>query len=99
VADLLPEFLAGRVSAADEEMVRRHLDGCAGCRERANAVSLLQQTPVPVPDPDRWAGFVAGVMGAAAERRRSRVTRRAWLAVATLAVIALAVVLWATLGA
>ena len=54
MADLIPEFLAGRVSEDDDQLIRRHLAECTECRKRANAVSLLQQTPVPVPDPDRW---------------------------------------------
>ena len=52
ISDILPEFLAGRVSADDDRRIRQHLKTCAECRSRANAVSLLQQTPVPQPDPD-----------------------------------------------
>jgi predicted anti-sigma-YlaC factor YlaD len=62
VGDLIPEFLAGRVSEADDLLVRRHLESCAECRKRANAVSLLQQTPIPRPDPDRWNHFVTEVV-------------------------------------
>jgi predicted anti-sigma-YlaC factor YlaD len=38
IGDLIPEFLAGRVSEADDRQVRRHLESCAECRNRANAV-------------------------------------------------------------
>lgn len=62
IGDLIPEFLAGRVSEADDRQVRRHLESCAECRNRANAVSLLQQTPIPRPDPDRWDHFVTEVV-------------------------------------
>ena len=53
VGELIPQFLAGRLDADDERRVREHLEGCVDCRQRANAVSLLQQTPVPIPDPDK----------------------------------------------
>ena len=56
VIDVIPEFLAGRLTEAERERVRAHLASCSECRDRANAVSLLQQTPVPVPDPGRWEG-------------------------------------------
>ncbi|NIN72552.1 MAG: hypothetical protein GTO46_11665 [Gemmatimonadetes bacterium] len=62
VGDLIPEFLAGRVSEVDDREVRGHLESCAECRNRANAVSLLQQTPIPRPDPDRWDHFVTEVV-------------------------------------
>ncbi|NIR45068.1 MAG: zf-HC2 domain-containing protein [Gemmatimonadetes bacterium] len=74
IADQLPEFLAGRVSEADDERIRKHLEVCADCRKRANAVSLLQQTPIPRPDPDRWDGFVDGVVHRADRRHRKERT-------------------------
>ena len=70
IADLLPEFLAGRLSEEDDQRVREHLASCADCRNRANAVSLLQQTPIPAPNPDRWDGFVKGVVEAADRKHR-----------------------------
>jgi len=70
IAELLPEHLAGRLTPSEEIAVRAHLEGCADCRRRASAVSLLQQTPVPTPDPDRWDHFVEGVVEAADRRRR-----------------------------
>jgi hypothetical protein len=76
VAEMIPEFLAGRVSEADDKVVRAHLESCVECRNRANAVSLLQQTPIPMPDPDRWDHFVEGVVDATAEGRRPSVWRR-----------------------
>ena len=78
ISDLLPEFLAGRLSENDDRRVRRHLETCAECRKRANAVSVLQQTPVPVPDPERWDGFVDGVLDATEGRKRFRLGVRAW---------------------
>ena len=100
IGDLIPEFLAGRVSEEDDRRVREHLAGCADCRQRANAVSLLQQTPLPQPDPDRWKGFVEGVVDAAdrgeASRRRRRLAR--WALVVLVGAIAL-VLLWTRLSA
>ena len=75
VVDALPEFLAGRLSEAESERVEEHLETCGDCRIKANAVSLLQQTPVPSPDPDRWDGFVEGVV---TETGRNRLWRRRW---------------------
>jgi predicted anti-sigma-YlaC factor YlaD len=94
IGDLLPEFMAGRVSPADEQRIRAHLEGCAGCRARANAVSLLQHTPVPVPDPDRWECFVSGVVDAAERRRKLVGPRRIWTLVAIIVALAVAVFLW-----
>jgi predicted anti-sigma-YlaC factor YlaD len=92
VGELLPEFLAGRLPADDERLVREHIEVCAECRNRANAVSLLQQTPIPAPDPGRWDHFVEGVVDAAERKRGSR--RRAVVIAAVLAVAALLVFAW-----
>ncbi len=80
VSEWLPEFLAGRTSEADSERVRAHLEGCAECRTRANAVSLLQQTPVPAPDPDRWDDFVEGVVDETGKRKTPKAVR--WISAA-----------------
>lgn len=98
IGDLIPEFLAGRVSEDDDRRVREHLAGCADCRQRANAVSLLQQTPLPQPDPDRWKGFVEGVVDAA-DRRGPGGRRLAWWAIAILAAAIVFVLLWTRLSA
>lgn len=94
IGDLLPEFMAGRVSPADDQRIRAHLKQCAECRQRANAVSLLQHTPVPVPDPDRWEYFVKGVVDAAERRRKLGTPRRIWTVVAIIVAIAVAIFLW-----
>ena len=88
IADLLPEFLAGRVSESDDERVRKHLETCVDCRNRANAVSLLQQTPIPQPDPERWSGFVAEVVDEHERRHKSHTVLRIALAVTSVIVIA-----------
>ena len=98
VGELIPQFLAGRLSAAEEERVRAHIAACADCRQRANAVSLLQQTPVPVPDPDRWDHFVDGVVDATEQRKRTTVRRRAWSLVAVLVAAAVVVISWVRLA-
>jgi predicted anti-sigma-YlaC factor YlaD len=95
IADLLPEFLAGRVSGEDDRRVRQHLEGCVECRKRANAVSLLQQTPVPRPDPDRWDFFVKDVVEETEHQSRwAPVPGRLWVVAGVLAVIAIAVFLF-----
>ena len=98
MADLIPEFLAGRVSEDDDQLVRRHLAECTECRKRANAVSLLQQTPVPVPDPDRWDYFVKGVVEETERRGRLALPRRVWGIAAVLVAVAAAIFLWMILA-
>ena len=98
ISDTLPEFLAGRVSAEDDARIRKHLERCADCRNRANAVSLLQQTPVPVPDPEKWGMFVQGVVAATEQRPGTSLRSRAFVAAAAVVVIAGGVYLWAYLG-
>ncbi len=94
IEEVLPEFLAGRLAAEDDERIRRHLDGCEECRKRANAVSLLQQTPIPRPDPGRWDDFVADVVDGTGRRKLARRRRRSWmLATGAVAVLAAALVL------
>lgn len=88
ICELLPEYTAGRISPRERAAVVAHLESCAECRDRAAAVKLLQQTPVPIPDPERWDGFVEDVVEAAA---RSRGSRRGWAwGVAAAAVLAVA---------
>jgi predicted anti-sigma-YlaC factor YlaD len=95
VGDLIPEFLAGRVSEADDRQVRRHLESCAECRNRANAVSLLQQTPIPRPDPDRWDHFVTEVVEETEHHPRwPPAPGVLWYVLAALGVIAIAVFLF-----
>jgi predicted anti-sigma-YlaC factor YlaD len=98
VADLLPEFLAGRVSDADDRLVRQHVERCGECRNRANAVSLLQQTPVPAPDPDRWNVFVNGVMEATERKSGGSTGARRWYLAAGLVAMVLLAVWWVRPG-
>jgi predicted anti-sigma-YlaC factor YlaD len=92
IADQLPEFLAGRLPEEDELRVRQHLEGCGECRNRANAVSLLQQTPIPQPDPNRWDGFVGGVV--AEHDRRHRQGRALRIGLVVVVVIAAAALIY-----
>ena len=95
IGDLIPEFLAGRVSEADDRRVRRHLESCAECRSRANAVSLLQQTPIPRPDPDRWDHFVTEVVEETEHPRRwAWAPRGLWVVVGAIALTVIAVFLF-----
>lgn len=98
VGELIPQFLSGRLSADGEARVRAHIASCADCRQRANAVSLLQQTPVPVPDPDRWDHFVDEIVDATQTRGRTGPRRRAWRWLAVLAAAAVIVLSWVRLG-
>lgn len=91
ISDLLPEFLAGRLTTGDDRRVRTHLEACPECRRRANAVSVLQQTPVPTPDPERWDGFVDGVLDATERRRGFNLRGRAWWVAGGLVAAALAI--------
>ena len=94
VSELLPEYLAGRLTDEGTARVRVHLEDCAECADRARAVGLLQETPVPVPDPRRWGRFVEGVVEAAERRHRRRRLRR-WIPVlAVAALVAAALWLW-----
>jgi hypothetical protein len=61
-------------------------------------VSLLQQTPVPVPDPDRWDQFVGDIVDATEARQRTGARRRAGRLVAVLAVAAVIVLSWVRFG-
>lgn len=97
ISDILPEFLAGRVSEDDDRRIRAHLETCTECRSRANAVSLLQQTPVPQPDPDRWDHFVDGVVEQADHQNRWLNKRAIWILAAALAAATIAVLMLATL--
>lgn len=87
VGEVLPEYLAGRLPTEEEDRVRRHLKGCEECRERARTVGLLQQTPVPSPDPERWDRFVDGVVEATGRRRWPALVRWLWIPVAAAAAI------------
>ncbi len=99
VGEVLPDFLAGRVSAEDHERVRAHLAECADCRNRSSAVSLLQQTPVPRPDPDRWDHFVQGVVEAASQERQTRLPRFVWgAAAAALILVGAGLLTWGQFG-
>lgn len=94
VSELLPEFLAGRLTDEAAARVRDHLEVCPECADRANAVGLLQETPVPAPDPQRWGRFVEGVVEVAERRRRRRRLRRWVPALLLAAAVLVALLLW-----
>jgi anti-sigma factor RsiW len=94
VGELIPQFLSGRLSADEEETVRAHIATCAECRQRANAVSLLQQTPVPVPDQDRWDHFVDEIVEATQTEGGAGARRRAGRWLVALAAAAVVVLSW-----
>lgn len=94
VIDVIPEFLAGRLTEAERERVRAHLASCGECRDRANAVSLLQQTPVPVPDPGRWEGFVAGVVEQTKHKKKRGIPSWLSAAAAVLVIVVVGTLYW-----
>ena len=97
VSEVLPEYLAGRLADPAAARVRAHLETCPECADRAQAVSLLQETPVPAPDPRRWGRFVEGVVEAAERRHRRRRLRRWIPALLLTAAVLAALLLWAGL--
>lgn len=100
VRDLLPDYAAGRLTAADREHVARHLAGCAACVAELSLVhsvarALAVAPPVDVsrivgalPAPPRRAA--PGVVSIESRRRVAPV--RAWTSPRRVAAIAAAVV-------
>ena len=78
VLRLLPWHVTGTLDAADEELVGRHLAGCATCRAelaRERALATAVHTAEPRAG-DRWAGMSA-LLDRAEPRSRQRA--RAWV--------------------
>lgn len=50
VLDRLPDRAAGRLSAGDEAVVDRHLEGCGECRESLTTLTLLVSSRPAVPE-------------------------------------------------
>ena len=75
---LLPEFVAGRLSSAESDRVRRHLDGCSECRlelrawQQTSAAARVHYGPGSVTVPERLADLVVGRVADEAAARRSR---------------------------
>jgi hypothetical protein len=75
---LLPEFVAGRLSAVESDRVRRHLDGCSDCRlelrawQETSAAARERYGPAAVAVPERLAELVVGRVAEEAAARRSR---------------------------
>ena len=57
--NILDLFADGRLPAAQEARVARHLAGCAGCREQADALKPLAFT---APAPEAPAGLADAIM-------------------------------------
>ena len=76
--ELLVEYAAGTLGAADRTRVEEHLAGCAGCRaDLAGWVSLAQaaRTPAAPPGPELVRGVL---MRSALAEPESLNRRRAW---------------------
>jgi len=98
VRDLLPEYAAGRLGAAEHERVERHLTGCAECADelsliRAAARALGAAPAVDVarivaalPAPAR--STTPGIVPIESRRRAPAANRPAWSATRRVAAIA-----------
>ena len=71
IAELIPEFALGILDANEEEMVRRHLESCAACRDElasyesvVDALSLA--TPMVDPPPNLRSQLLERVEGLSA---------------------------------
>lgn len=76
--DLLPEFVAGRLSPTELDRVRRHLDGCSECRlelrawQKTSSAVRQRYEPAAVAVPEHLAALVAGRVADEAAARKSR---------------------------
>jgi predicted anti-sigma-YlaC factor YlaD len=86
VRDAIPDFVTGRLTAADSASVQSHLDGCDECRAEAELVGLLFAARPTVP-----AGLIES-LETQARIRRPAATRPWWgLAAAAVAAVALGI--------
>jgi anti-sigma-K factor RskA len=110
--ELLEEFRAGSLTARDADEVRRHLDGCAACRDELAAIDGLQRAAAALPrsiDParDLWPeiaerltsdGVVRPSFGGAGRPATAARTVPAWRWLAAAAVVIMAVMAAYQLG-
>jgi anti-sigma factor RsiW len=85
----LQDFLDGRLDAARQAEVRRHLEGCSQCRNELDALRwvrdvALKQLPSDEVPPVLAARVAATLDGAASPRPVGRLTRRKWAAAGAL---------------
>lgn len=83
IREILPGFVADRLSQVESVEVREHLVACEECRAEAELVRLLYTTRPPVP-----TDLVDGIEGYVRFRRRA--VFRPWWGVAAAAVAAVA---------
>jgi predicted anti-sigma-YlaC factor YlaD len=81
--DLIPGYLAERLSQAEAESVRSHIDTCEDCRAEADLIGRLRLT-TPRPPVGLSASVSKGLRGAPAPGT----SRRWWLAAAATVVFA-----------
>jgi anti-sigma factor RsiW len=65
-------FLDGELPALDAELVRGHLEGCAGCAALAHALVHLAETLPAIQEVDPGRAFTAAVIARTSGSRRSR---------------------------
>lgn len=88
VADRLPEYHLGRLSAGERRALEAHVAECASCARESATVGALRRAPVPLPPPARWERLVDHVVEGAMEARARRRQRLRLLPVAAALVLA-----------
>jgi len=83
VRDLIPDFVASRLSADDAGAVERHVAGCGECRAEAEVARLVHAGRPRVPE-----GLLERVLESVSARRAQ--PSRAWWGISAAAVAALA---------
>jgi len=83
VSDSIPAYTLGILDDAEQDVVRRHLSGCAVCQEELRAYQqVLEQLPMAVPQRNPPLYLRAAILqrAAAAAPAPRRAARPAWLA-------------------
>lgn len=70
VKEVLPEYLARRLSPEDTQMVREHLEGCDECRRELALVKRLAGEPVPEPPISFWNALPGKVTSSVKDRKQ-----------------------------
>lgn len=70
VKEVLPEYLARRLSPEDAQMVREHLEGCGECRSELALVKRLAEESVPEPPISFWNALPGKVTSGVKDRKQ-----------------------------
>jgi len=92
IRELFPEYISGRISSAEAERVRSHLENCARCRDELQVVGILSGEHVPEPVPGFWNALPARVTAVIARKPRKNfhlpIPTQAWGLAAAAALVA-----------